>query len=234
MHHQDTGVTHLSVNNAPTEKATAAFVRIDQAARALKTPDEPRTLDQLRADVAMDLLLSGTGGPGARTEVFLHIDLDTYLNLSESPATLAGRGSLAAEVARHIIGGPDTALRRVLTDPRSGQAIELSPARHRLERDEFIRVRDQECRQPGCMRPAQSCDVEDTRTAGQADGVADQPVTYCSRHRKLKGQPGWDYEVTPDGTVNVATPAEKVYSTTPPAQHTTRWRAKRVLKKPKK
>jgi hypothetical protein len=234
LHHQDAGVAHLSVNNAPTEKATAAYARVDQAARALKTPDEPRTLDQLRADVAIDLLLSGTGGPSERTEVFLHIDLATYLGLNQSPATLAGRGPVAAALARHIIGGPDTTLRRVLTDPRTGHAVELSPTRYPLEQDEFIRVRDQECRQPGCTRPAQSCGVEAIHAKGEAEGVADQPVTFCSRHGKLKSQPGWNYEVTPDGIVNVATPGGQLHSTKPPSVHSGRRRANRLRKKPRK
>lgn len=219
LHHQDTGVTHLSVNNAPTEKATAAYARVDQAARALKTPDEPRTLDQLRADVAIDLLLSGTGGPSERTEVFLHIDLATYLGLNQTPAALSGRGPIAAALARQIIGGPGTTLRRVLTDPRTGHAAELSPTRYPIDQNEFIRVRDQECRHPGCTRPAQSCGVKATRAKGEAEGVADQAVTFCSRHSKLTGLPGWDYEVTPDGTVNVATPTGQVQSTTPPSMH---------------
>ncbi|WP_103350418.1 DUF222 domain-containing protein [Amycolatopsis sp. CA-128772] len=234
VHHQDTGVSNMLINNAPTEKATAAYARVDQAARALKTADEPRTLDQLRADVAIDLLLSGTGGPGARTEVFLHIDLATYLGLGQSPATLAGRGPIAAAVARHIISGADTTLRRVLTDPRTGQATELSPTRYPVQRDEFIRIRDQECRQPGCTRPAQSCGVEGTRTKGAGEGAADQPVTYCARHRRLKGQPGWDFEVTSDGTVNVTTPAGQVHSTTAPSVHPLRQRAHRFWKRPVK
>jgi hypothetical protein len=236
LHHQDTGVTHMSVNNAPTDKATAAYARIDRAARALKTPEESRTLDQLRADVAIDLLLSGTGGPSERTEVFLHIDLATYLGLNESPAVLAGRGPIAASVARQIISGPDTTLRRVLTDPRTGQVIELSPTRYPLTpaHDEFIRVRDRECRQPGCTRSAQSCGVEATRAQGEAGEGGNRPVTYCSRHRKLKGQPGWDYEVTPDGTVNVATPAGGMHSTTPPSMHSGRLRANRGRKKPRR
>ncbi|WIY02739.1 DUF222 domain-containing protein [Amycolatopsis mongoliensis] len=235
LHHQDTGVTGLSINNAPTEKATAAYARIVRAARALKTPDEARTLDQLRADVAMDLLLSGTGGPSERTEVFLHVDLATYLGVNDFPAALAGRGPVAASVARRIISGSDTTLRRVLTDPRSGRAIELSPARYPLDpaHDEFIRVRDRECRQPGCTRPAQNCGIEATRAQGEAKESADQPVTYCSRHRRLKSQPGWDYEVTPDGTVNVATPAGRVHSTTPPSMHSGRRRANRSRKKPR-
>ncbi|MFJ1763350.1 DUF222 domain-containing protein [Amycolatopsis sp. NPDC088138] len=235
LHHQDAAVTHLSINNAPTEKATAVYARIDEAARALKTPGETRTLDQLRADVALDLLLSGTGGPTARTEVFLHVDLATYLSLNDLPATLAGRGPIAASVARRIISGPSTTLRRVLTDPRTGQVIELSPTRYPLDpaHDEFIRVRDQECRQPGCTRPAQSCGIEPTQAPGEAEVVAYQPVTFCSRHRKLKDQPGWNYEVAHDGTVKVATPTGRVRSTTPPSMHPTRRRASRSHKKPR-
>lgn len=235
LHHQDTGVTSLSINNATTEKATAAYTRIDQAARALKTSDESRTLDQLRADVAMDLLLSGMGGPSERTEVFLHVDLATYLGVNDSPAVLAGRGPIAAAVARRIISGSDTTLRRVLTDPRTGRAIELSPTRYPLDpaHDEFIRVRDRECRQPGCTRPAQNCGIEATRAQGESDGAADQPVTYCSRHRRLKSRPGWDYEVTSDGTVNVATPAGRTHSTTPPSMSSGRRRTNRSRKKPR-
>ncbi|WP_410591372.1 DUF222 domain-containing protein [Amycolatopsis sp. lyj-23] len=232
LHHQDTGVTHLSVNNAATEKAAAAYARVDQAARALKTPDEPRTLDQLRADVAIDLLLSGKGGPSERTEVFLHIDLATYIGLNQTPAALAGRGPIGAKLARHIIGGSNTTLRRVLTDPRTGHAVELSPTRYPLDQDEFVRVRDQECRQPGCTRPAQSCQVKPIRTKGGGD--ADQAATFCSRHSKLEGQPGWNYEVTPDGTVNVATPSGQVHSTTPPSMHPGRRRTNRLRKKPRK
>jgi hypothetical protein len=236
LHHQDTGVTHLSINNAPAEKATAVYARIDQVARALKTPSESRTLDQLRADVAIDLLLSGTGGPSERTEVFLHVDLATYLRLNDLPATMSGRGPVAAEVARRIIGAPGTTLRRVLTDPRTGQVIELSPTRYPLDQAhaEFIRVRDQECRQPGCTRPAQSCGIEPTRAQGEADGVADQPVAYCSRHRKLKNQPDWDYEVSPDGTVNVTTPSGRVCTNVPPSTHPSRRRTNRSRKKPRK
>ncbi|SEF37068.1 protein of unknown function [Amycolatopsis pretoriensis] len=236
VHHQDAGgVTSLSVNNVPTEKATAAYTRIDRAARALKTPEEARTLDQLRADVAVDLLLSGTGGQSGRAEVFLHVDLATYLGMNDLPAALAGRGPIAASMARRIISGSDTTIRRVLTDPRSGKVIELSPTRYPLDpaHDEFIRVRDRECRQPGCTRPAQNCGVEPTRAHGEAEEAADQPVTYCTRHRRLKSQPGWDYEVTPNGTVNVATPAGRVHSTEPPSIHSGRRRANRSRKNPR-
>ncbi|WP_051298418.1 HNH endonuclease signature motif containing protein [Arthrobacter castelli] len=45
----------------PAEAATAAFNRLTSLARTLQGPDEPRDLSQLRADVAADLLHTGTG-----------------------------------------------------------------------------------------------------------------------------------------------------------------------------
>jgi hypothetical protein len=47
----------LAINGAPADRAAAAYTRIDQAAAKLKTDGEPRTLDQLRADLTLDLLL---------------------------------------------------------------------------------------------------------------------------------------------------------------------------------
>ncbi len=45
----------------PAEAATAAFNRLTGLARSLQGPGEPRDLAQLRADVAADLLHTGTG-----------------------------------------------------------------------------------------------------------------------------------------------------------------------------
>ncbi|WP_414944098.1 DUF222 domain-containing protein [Amycolatopsis sp. cmx-11-32] len=95
----ETGVASIEIEDGPTEKVTAAYRRIDREARALKTGDEPRTLDPLRADVALDLLLGGQGGTSERTEVFLYMDLFTYLGLNDDPAEMAGHGHIPASLA---------------------------------------------------------------------------------------------------------------------------------------
>src|SRR3569833_1073915 len=106
----------------------------------------------------MELLLSGMGGPSERTEVFLHVDLATYLGVNDSPAILAGRGPIEASVARRIISGSDTTLRRVLTDQRSGQALELSPPRSPLSLLPAVLARSRSllARPPFSTRPALS------------------------------------------------------------------------------
>ncbi|EME53080.1 HNH endonuclease signature motif containing protein [Amycolatopsis decaplanina] len=218
----ETGVASIEVEDGPTEKVTAAYQRIDRAARALKTGEEPRTLDQLRADVALDLLLGGQGGPSERSEVFLYMDLFTYLGLNNDPAEMAGHGTLPAALARHIATGPNTVLRRIITDPLSGQVLDLGRDRYRLTAGlgEFVRVRDRECRRPGCHRPAQACDI-DHAVPWQFGGVTnvDDLVDLCRRDHRLKDEPGWTYRLAPNGTLTITTPTGQTYDSAPPPLH---------------
>jgi hypothetical protein len=219
----ETGVASIEVEDGPVEKVTAAYRRIDREARALrKAGDETRTLDQLRADVALDLLLGGQGGTGERTEVFLYMDLFTYLGLNNDPAELAGHGHIPAGLARQIATGPDTVLRRIITDPLSGQVLDLGRDRYRPTAGlaEFVRVRDRECRRPGCGRPAQACDLDHV-VPWQFGGhtAAEELVDLCRRDHRLKDEPGWTYRLAPDGTLTVTTPTGHSYDSTPPPLH---------------
>ena len=157
--HQESGTATLTLDDAPVEKAVAAYARVDRMAKALKRRGEPRTLDQLRADVALDLLLSTEdGGAAPHIEGFVYLDLTTYLGLNEDPAELAGHGPISASLARDLLGGSETVLRRIITDPLTGQIHDLGRTRYRptAAMEEFVRVRDRECRRPGCARPGPS------------------------------------------------------------------------------
>ncbi|RSN56437.1 HNH endonuclease [Amycolatopsis sp. WAC 04182] len=222
LRHGETGVASIEVEDAPVEKAAAAYQRIDREARSLKTGGETRTLDQLRADVALDLLLGGQGGASERCEVFLYMDLFTYLGLNDEPAELAGHGSLPAGLARHIATGPNTVLRRIITDPLSGQVLDLGRDRYRPTAglDEFVRVRDRECRRPGCHRPAQACDIDHSlpwQHGGHTN--ADELVDLCRRDHRLKDEPGWTYRLASDGTLTITTPTGQTYDSTTPPLH---------------
>ncbi|WP_245573976.1 DUF222 domain-containing protein [Amycolatopsis nigrescens] len=60
--HQGEGMTTLIVA-VPVEVGTAIYARTDREARTLKVKGEPRTLDQLRADVLADRCLREHGTP---------------------------------------------------------------------------------------------------------------------------------------------------------------------------
>ncbi|AUI64140.1 HNH endonuclease [Amycolatopsis sp. BJA-103] len=221
----EAGVASLEIEDGPVEKVAAAYNRINREARALKTGDETSTLDQLRADVALDLLLGGTGGKSERAEVFLYMDLFTYLGLNDDPTEMAGHGHIPASLARHIASGPNTVLRRIITDPLSGQVADLGRDRYRPTAglDEFVRVRDRECRRPGCHRPAQACDL-DHSIPWQFQGNTDAAdlIDFCRRDHRLKDEPGWIYRLAPDGTLTITTPTGQAYDSKPPPLHTPR------------
>ncbi|MDT8915688.1 DUF222 domain-containing protein [Amycolatopsis sp. PS_44_ISF1] len=222
LHQQDDGVATLSVDAAPAEKVNAAYLRIDKIARSLQTGNEKRTLDQIRTDVALDLLLTAKGGTSESTEAYLYVDLQTYLGLNSNPVELTGHGHVPAEVARHIAAGPNTTLRRLITDPLNGQVIEVGRFRYRpsADVDEFARIRDRECRHPGCSRPAQSCVTESTAVeSAKSASDTDSILSYCLRHRHLKDRVDWDYRVRADGKLVVTTPTGHSIESIPSPLH---------------
>jgi hypothetical protein len=221
--HRQPGTAKLTVNEAPVDKAVAAYTRVDRLARSLKTKEEPRTLDQLRADVTLDLLLCAEGGGATpRIEGYLYMDLHTYLGLNSTPAELSGHGPISAALARELLSGPDTVLRRIITDPLTGQAQDLgrTPYRPTASTAEFVRVRDRECRRPGCTRPAHACEADhivDERDGGPARTAS--LAAFCSCDYHLKDEPGWQYDMSEDGTLTITTPAGLVHRSTPPPLH---------------
>ncbi|WP_409494235.1 DUF222 domain-containing protein [Amycolatopsis sp. cmx-11-12] len=199
----ETGVASIEIEDGPVEKSTPPTVGSTVKRGRSRPATETRTLDQLRADVALDLLLGGQGGVSERTEVFLYMDLFTYLGLNNNPAELAGHGHIPASLARHIATGPNAVLRRIITDPLSGQVKDLGRGRYRPTAgvDEYVRVRDRECRRPGCHRLAQACDLDHSvpwQSGGHTD--ADDLVSFCRRDHRLKDEPDWSYRLAPDGT----------------------------------
>ena len=110
----------------------------------------------------------------------------------------------------------------MITDPLTGQAMELGRTRYRptAEVDEFVRVRDRECRGIGCSRPAQSCDTDHhiDWAHGGPTNVKDL-ITYCKFEHKLKDEPGWHRTLDDDGTLTVITPTGRSYPSKPEPLH---------------
>ncbi|RBM16283.1 HNH endonuclease [Prauserella sp. PE36] len=210
------------VAELPAEVASAAYARVDRLARQLRGDGEGRTLDQLRADVFADLVLGSSGGGGAKAEIFVYVDAKTLAGADEQPAELAGYGPIPAWLARQIAHDSGSTWRRIVTDPLNGRPIDVGRQRYRppAVTDRFVRVRDRECRFPGCNRPAQFGDNDHHRPWGRhGDTDTDQLVNYCRRHHRLKDRPGWRYELERDtGVLTITTPAGMRYASTPGAQ----------------
>jgi hypothetical protein len=85
-------------------------------------------------------------------------------------------------------------LRRLLTDPRTGCALDLGRSRYAVSEPlrRWIAARDVTCTFPGCRRRAHQCDidhVESWQQGGRTDSANLQPL--CRRHHHLKTFCGW-------------------------------------------
>ncbi|WP_249043281.1 DUF222 domain-containing protein [Prauserella muralis] len=218
--HEDDAMSSLWAY-LPAETGSACYTRIDTLARSLKTSDEPRTLDQLRADVLADLILGKATGSRAAAQVFVHVPLDAALQVSERGCELAGHGPIPAPLARQIMADPHSVWRKVTTDPASGAVLDVGRTRYRppAALADFARVRDRECRAPGCHRPAHHCDLDHNHEwHHNGRTAACNLCCLCEHHHHhhLKDQPGWHFDLDEHtGELHITTPAGKTHTTRP-------------------
>lgn len=209
------------VISTSAQDGQAAFNRISDLAKSLQGPDEPRTLAQLRTDVAGDLLLDGETssglGRGVRAVVNVTVPVLSLLGVTEEPAELDGYGPIDPETARKL-AGTATGFTRILTQPETGCVLSVTnnqfPVPAELKR--WLQIRDGTCRFPGCSRPARGSDIDHT-TAKQIDGqtVYENLAHLCKPHHALKHQTAWSVRQGHDGTLHWASPAGKQYATDP-------------------
>ena len=206
---------------AAGEDLHGIYTRVTDAAISLQGPDEPRTLSQLRADVAVDLLAQGvtsTGlGAGLTANVNITVPILTLMGKSEEPGELEGYGPIDPEVARRL-AGTATSFLRILTHPHTGIVLDVSaePFRVPASLKKYLRLRDGTCRFPGCNRSAGHSDLDHTRDKQFGGPTTAANLHFLSpAHHNLRHYSAWKATADPDGTLNWTSPAGKHYATDP-------------------
>ncbi len=174
------------------EQAAAFYERVDTIARQAQSPTDPRTLDQIRADVVAALLLATPGKASAvKVELYVTVSAATLLGLSEQPGELAGYGPITADLARELAG--DSTWRRLLTDPVTGEALEFGTSTYRppAKLRRFVWTRDRICRFPGCMRPSHKSDLDHTVPFPLGSTSAANLGVFCRYHHRVKHRSAW-------------------------------------------
>ncbi|MGH3630796.1 MAG: DUF222 domain-containing protein [Sciscionella sp.] len=199
----------------PAETVSAAYTRIDQLARRVKTTGDTRSMNAIRADGATDLLLHNTAdGPNTMSvRVNLTLDVPTLLGLREHPAHLHGYGPLDPTTARRLAA--DATWRRILTDPHTGTILDVGRRHYRppAALAEHIVLRDRSCRFPGCRKPAEHTDLDHTRAYYHGGTTSHDNLTaLCRRHHRLKHETNW--------TLTPPTPGHHTWTTPQGTTHT--------------
>ncbi|WP_256564754.1 HNH endonuclease signature motif containing protein [Allokutzneria sp. A3M-2-11 16] len=195
----------------PALEGVLIYDRIDRIARAL--PKDDRTLDQKRADVAMDVLLGkDTGAPQGEVRVYLTMPVTSVIGMNDDPAMLHGYGPLPAEVARDVVAGG--IWKRILTDPVTGMAEEVSDVyRPTAKQRELIAARFPRCTAIGCQQPAHRCDLDHCCRYDGTNTTVKNLRPKCRHHHRMKHESTWRCENLPDGRHMWTTPSGDVYET---------------------
>lgn len=219
---------HLHV---PAPEAYGAFDRIDRAARSVREAstraEDPRTLTQIRADVAAAMLLEGETGTdrrsttisrGIRAVVAVTVPVLSLLGRSDEPAILDGYGPIDLETARELAAAAPS-LTRILTDPFTGVTLGVDRRRYRppVELRRALIHRDQTCRFPGCLRTARSSELDHTvpwEHGGATD--ADNLAHLCASHHRLRHLTTWQPTNRGGGEVEWRSPAGRVLTVDAP------------------
>lgn len=143
----------LGLNLAP-DRVAAVTHRINKIARSLRANNENRSMDQLRADVYLDLL-TGTQSNNTQSRGVVHmtVDIDTLVGLADHPGDLNGFAPVISDIARQVATDqPDAQWRWTVTDTETNQPLRtgITSRRPTATQRRYVETRDRTCVFPGC------------------------------------------------------------------------------------
>jgi hypothetical protein len=204
----------------PPERVAAAHKRINLIANRLKTESETRTMDQLRADIYLDLLTGATiaNKSAEKANVDIRVPLTTLTRTSEAPGEIPGWGPVLADAARKIVAeNTDGNWRVTVVDPDTGRPLAAVTTRRRPTADQARQVQAQRpvCAFVGCRNPAQDCDLDHNIPWAEGGPTAiDKLAPLCPGDHTIRHH-GWTYEIKPDGTITWTSPLGHKYTKRP-------------------
>ena len=179
---------------------------------------QPRTRDQIMADLLVERTTGQTSATAVPAEVQLVMTDAALCGVDQTPAWLAGHGPIPAVIVKHWLADEamQVFLRRVFTRPDDHQLVAVeSRARNfppGLRRK--ILLRDDICRTPWCDNPAQQADhMEGVKDGGDTSYA--NASGLCAGCNQTKENTGWRH--TGDSSqLNVTTPTGHTYRTSTP------------------
>jgi hypothetical protein len=211
------GTANLYAFDLPPDRASDLMRRLNQMARSLRNADEQRSMDQLRADVFLDLYTGESPASPSGGSVDICVDLETLLYLNDDPGELAGYGPVIAEITRKVAERQvDGTWRFVVTDPATGEPAATGPIRRRPTASQHREVlaRHRTCIFPGCRMPARDCDLD--HRIPWAEGAttrSDDLGPLCRHDHGIRHSAGWKYSILPNGDVEWMSRLGHIYRT---------------------
>jgi hypothetical protein len=214
----DDGTANLSGYSLPADEANAALRRINRLAQGAKSKGDPRSIDQVRADVYLDLLCGRHRNRGRDTGVVdLKVELTTLLGWDDNPGEIPGWGPVIADVARQVVEAQASANWRVTATDAAGRAVAVVTTRRRptATQRRQVEARDPTCVFPGCRMPSGQSDLDHEHPWADSHETAVINLEPLCRHDHRLKHGGWKLKQLHPGTYEWTSPLDHTYTTGP-------------------
>jgi Domain of unknown function (DUF222) len=215
------GTANLHGLNLPPAETNRAMRRINRIARALKAKGDRRRIDQIRADIYLDLLTgkgqsnSGTSDTGV---VEIRVDLTTLTGIDDEPSEIPGWGHVLADVARQIVDEASDSEWRIIPIDENGQPVGVVTTRRRptTAQKRIVETRNPTCVFPGCRMPATECDLNHEIPWAQSHRTTARHLGPLCRHDHINHhRHRWKLKQIRPGQYQWTSPLGHTYTTRP-------------------
>jgi hypothetical protein len=196
----DAGTANIHATDLPADKANLAMCRINRLAHTAKRHGDRRGIDQIRADIYLELLTGNhaEGSSSGTAVVDIRVELTTLLELDDQPGEIPGWGPVIADITRQLVGDADKAEWRYGIYHQD-QLVDVITSKRRPTQTQkrIVETRNPTCVFPGCRMPARQSDLDHQNPWAvthrtQTSGL--EPL--CRHHHQLKHR-AWKLETNP-------------------------------------
>jgi hypothetical protein len=209
----DAGTANLYLIDIAVDDARAIGRRVNAHMISMRKDGDDRSHDNLRADIAVDLLL-GADGKHGKGLVDIRVDLTTLAGLDESSAEIPGMGPVIADIARQVADRQhQTPWQCVVTDD-NGRVVDIVTTRRRPNRaiSRHVQAVQDTCAFPGCRAPASECDYDHLLPWSQRGQTSIRNGGPKCRHDHILKDHGWRHQHV-DGRDHWTSPLGRTYIT---------------------
>ena len=215
----DAGTANLLGLDLPAADTNSAMRRINRMAQALKAKGDIRPIDQIRADVLLDLLTGRNQNQNSsrssdRGVVDIRVDMTTLAGIDDQPGEIPGFGPVIADVARQIVDDASDAEWRITPTDQDGHPVGVVTTKRRptaLQKRQ-VEARNPTCVYPGCRIDSAQCDLNHETPWAQAHHTTIRELgPLCRHHHNNHHQRGWKLEQIRPGHYQWTSPLGHTY-----------------------
>ena len=204
----------ISITNIASNDALLASEHLHTLALGLKRlPGETRTLQQVMADLAVDLLKGQTiTTPPLQPKLVIHV------NPADPTIHVPGYGPVLPNTLSRLLEDAQNKTETLTTTSETSDCDEVTESRTpTAAQKRHIRSRYPVCIFMGCRRPAEKCDLDHRHPYSKGGKTTCHNLApLCRHHHTCKTKTNWKLTRNPNGSHTWTSPLGHTYQTRAP------------------